>query len=155
VAAQKSKSEGGIKLVTRNKRATFNYHIEDRYEAGVTLLGSEVKSIRAGHVSVNEAYAQFVGDELYMLDSHINEYPWSHQFNHPPRRARKLLLHKSELAKLAEKVELGGYAVVPLALYFKGGRVKVEIGVGKGKKLYDKRESIKEREAKRHMDRRE
>jgi SsrA-binding protein len=153
MASQKTKGEGGIKLVTRNKRAGFNYHIDERYEAGVCLLGSEVKSIRAGHVSVNEAYAQFEGDELYLLDCHINEYPWSHQFNHAPRRPRKLLLHKRQLAELGEMVERGGYAIFPIAIYFKGGRVKVEVGIGKGKKLYDKRESIKEREAKRDIDR--
>lgn len=149
----KGGGEGGIKLVTRNKRATFNYHIEERYEAGICLVGSEVKSIRTGHISINEAFAQFEGDDLYLIDSHINEYAWSNQFNHPPRRRRKLLLHKRELANLAEMVERGGYAIVPIAVYFKTGRVKIEIGLGKGKKLHDKRESIKEREAKRDMDR--
>ena len=156
MAAKKKKTPpntSGIKIIARNKRARFDYLIEDRVEAGVVLLGSEVKSIRAGNISLNEAYASFIDEELFLMNANVSEYPWAHQFNHTPKRARKLLLHKIELARLAERVHIGGYSLIPTSVYFKKGRIKVEIGLGKGKKRFDKREDLKKKSAKRDVER--
>jgi SsrA-binding protein len=153
----KTKKDAGLAppsdRLTQNRRALFNYHVIERFEAGISLLGSEVKSIREGKVSLTESFAQFRGNELYLMGAHVAEYPMAHQRNHEPVRPRKLLMHRRELDRLAEAVARQGYTLVPLALYLKEGRIKVELGLGKGKQVHDKRASIKEREQKREMDR--
>ena len=141
----------GGTLLVKNRRATHDYEILDHLEAGLVLQGSEVKSIRDGKVSLAEAYAQFQGGELWLVSAHIAEYPMAHMRNHDPMRPRKLLLHRRELIKLAEAVAQGGLTVVPLTLYLKDGRIKLEIGLARGKKNVDKRQSIKERDQKREM----
>lgn len=145
-----------IKIICKNKRAYFDYQIEAKYEAGISLLGSEVKSIRGGHVSLGEAYAKFsdVGEpELYLVNAHIAEYAWANRNNHDPLRPRKLLMHKMELAKLSQSLVIKGLTLIPLALYFKCGKIKVELGLGRGKKNYDKRESLKTKSAQRELER--
>ncbi|MCB9755531.1 MAG: SsrA-binding protein SmpB [Myxococcales bacterium] len=137
----------------RNRRALHEYHVLERFEAGLSLFGSEVKSIRAGRTSLVEAYCQFVRDELYLMNAHIAEYTQAHSRNHVPLRQRKLLLHRRELERLQEAVGPGGLTIIPLSLYAKGGKIKLEIGLCRGKKLHDKRATIKEREQKREMQR--
>lgn len=146
-------SPAGIRIIAKNKRAYFDYFIESKYEAGIVLLGSEVKSIRAGHVSMGEAFARFAPGtgELYLENAHVAEYAWANRNNHEPRRLRKLLLHKKELAKLSQVLDRQGLTLIPLSMYFKRGRVKIELGLGRGKKSYDKRESIKAKTAKQEM----
>ena len=147
-------SKEHIKIVARNKKAFHNYFISDRYEAGISLVGSEVKSIRAGHVSLVEAYAKFSDEgELFLVGCHIAEYPWANILNHDPVRPRKLLLHKKELGKISQAVNQAGATILALSVYFKGGLIKVELGLGKGKKLYDKRETLKKRSADRDIER--
>jgi SsrA-binding protein len=144
-----------VKIVQRNKRAYFNYEITEKYEAGLVLKGSEVKSIRDGKVSIGEAYARVKGGELWVVGMDIAQYPQAGPYNnHEPRRARKLLLHRREIRKLAGKIAERGLTVVPLALYFKDGFAKLEIGLARGKRQYDKRRSIKDREAQREIRRR-
>jgi SsrA-binding protein len=148
------KSEGSNeKRVATNKRATFDYHIEDRFEAGLVLHGSEVKSLRNGKGSIAEAYASIDRGEAWLEGAHIDEYTPASRFNHAPRRRRKLLLSRKQLDKLETKVSEKGYTLVPLSLYFRNGWAKLEIGLGKGKKQYDKREDIKKREHGREMER--
>lgn len=142
-----------MKIVCDNRAAFHNYTIEEKVEAGIVLVGSEVKSLRDGKANLRDSYAVFTRNELFLLNAHINPYLQANIQNHDPLRSRKLLLKRSELQKLWEKNEIGGYAIVPLKIYFKDGIVKVEIGIGKGKKLHDKRASEKEREAKRDLDR--
>lgn len=142
-----------FKIIASHRKANFLYEISERFEAGIVLKGSEVKSLREGKVSLNDAYASFHRDELFLFNSHINTYFNASQFNHEPLRLRKLLLHKKELAKLEEKIEAKGFTLVPLKMYFKKGKVKVELGLGKGKKMFDKRETTKKREQNREMDR--
>lgn len=141
----------GIKIITDNKKARFNYQILETYEAGLVLLGSEVKSIRAGHISLSESYIAFKNTEAYLQGANIQPYKSSSYNNHDPERLRKLLLHKDELHKIRGKIDEKGLAAVPLKMYFKNGRIKLEIGLGKGKKLHDKRQSIKERDVKRQL----
>ncbi len=143
----------GATLLVKNRKATHDYEILETFEAGLVLQGSEVKSIREAKVSLAEAFAQFAGDELWLRSAHVAEYPMAHMRNHDPMRPRKLLLHRRELTKLAEAVAQGGLTVVPLSLYLKDGRIKHEIGLARGKKTVDKRESIKARDQKREMDR--
>jgi len=148
--AKKKKTEGGgpgFKVVCANRRARYDYEIDEQLEAGVVLTGSEVKSLRDGKASLADAYAT-VDDhgEAWLVNSHVPEYPWANRQNHPPRRARKLLLHAREIKRLAVKLRERGFTLVPLRMYFKGARVKVEIGVGRGKKRFDKRECIKQRD---------
>jgi len=144
------------KIIAINRKARFNYSIEEEIEAGIVLLGSEIKSIRAGKVNINDAHATEMEGDLYLLNSHINEYAGANRFNHAPRRARKLLLHKKQLNKLIGKIDTKGITIVPLSLYFNARNiVKVKLGVAKGKKLYDKRASIKERDEKRQNSREE
>lgn len=140
-----------MKQIANNRKARFNYTIEEEIEAGIMLVGSEVKSIRAGGININDGYVGEMGGELYLLNVNINEYKGSNQFNHKPRRPRKLLLHKKQVAKLLSKIQTKGLTIVPLAMYFnKRNVVKVNLGIAKGKKLYDKRASIKERDEKRN-----
>jgi SsrA-binding protein len=138
----------------RNKRATFEFHLEDRFVAGVQLTGTEIKSIRDSKASISEAYCLFRRDELFIKNMHITEYTQGSYNNHDPLRERKLLLKKRELAKLKSKVTERGYTIVPLKLFLsETGWVKIEIALARGKKTHDKRESIKERETKRELDR--
>ena len=140
-----------IKLISDNKKARFNYQIIETYEAGLVLMGSEVKSIRAGNISLRESYVSFKNFEAYLQGANIKPYNSSSYNNHEPERLRKLLLNKAELNKIHGKIAEKGLTVVPLKIYFKGGRVKLEIGLGKGKKLHDKRESIKTKDVERQL----
>lgn len=143
----------GRRTVVRNRKATFEYAIEETVEAGIVLQGSEVKSIRAGKVGLADCYAAFERNELWLRNLHIAEYPQANQFNHEPLRPRKLLVHRREIESLRGRVERDGYALIPLEIYFLDGRVKVALGLGRGKKAHDKREAIKERDARREIDR--
>lgn len=153
----KSKKTKGLappgSSLAKNRRATFNYEILERYEAGIMLMGSEVKSIRDGKLSLAESYAQFQGDELFLMGAHVAEFPQAHRRNHEMVRNRKLLLHRRQLDKLREQVQQAGLTVIPMEVYLKDGRIKVELGLGRGKKAHDKRASIKEREQKREVQR--
>lgn len=141
------------KLIATNKAARHNYDIDAEYEAGIVLVGSEVKSIREGKVSFKDSYADIKNGELFLRQLHISTYKYAYYTNHDAMRVRKLLLHKYEIRKLIGKTKERGYTLVPLKIYFKDNKIKVLIGLGKGKKLYDKRESIKQRDIKRDMDR--
>lgn len=145
----------GIKIIARNRKASYEYNIEERLEAGLQLKGSEVKSLRAGRASIQEAYCSTDRHgEMILHGAHIAPYgPGGEHFNHESRRNRKLLMRKHEIAKWGEQAERGGYTIVPLKLYFRDGYAKLQIGLGKGKKQHDKRHSIKERETKRRIDR--
>lgn len=134
-----------------NRRARFEYEILDSYEVGIVLKGSEVKSLRAGKANLQDSYALVKNGEVWLMNMHISPYEQANQFNHDPIRTRKLLLNKSEIAKLDTKTNEKGLTLVPLKLYFKKGNAKVELGIAKGKKLHDKRESIKERDVEREM----
>ncbi len=134
-------------ILAKNKRANFDYFIEEVFETGVALVGSEVKSLRTGKSNITESYADIENNEVYLINSYIAEYPGANQFNHSPRRHRKLLLKKREIRKLIGATQKKGYSLVPMCLYFnEKGRVKLEIGLGKGKKLYDKRADKKEKD---------
>lgn len=147
--------EAKVKIVQRNKKAFFNYEITEKLEAGLVLKGSEVKSIRDGKVSIHEAYARVKGAEVWLVGMDISQYPQAGPYNnHEPRRPRKLLLHRHEIRRLIGKTREKGLTLVPLALYFKDGYAKLEIGLARGKVKYDKRQSIKKREADREMRRR-
>ncbi len=137
--------------LAQNRRATFEFEILERLEAGLVLKGSEVKSLRDGKVSLAESYAQFEGDELFLLGAHVAEFPQAHKRNHEPLRPRKLLLHRRQLDRLHEAVQQAGMTLVVLQLYLKDGRVKAEVGLARGKKLHDKRASIKSREQEREV----
>lgn len=132
-----------------NRKANHEYFIHDRYEAGIELMGTEIKSIKKGSVSLNDCYGRVKNGEIYLLNMFIAKYEQGNIFNHDERRDRKLLLHKKEILKINEAVNLKRYTIIPLKLYFKNGKAKVEIGICQGKKLYDKRQSIKEKEMKR------
>ena len=141
-----TKPERAFKVVADNRKARFNYEIGEVFEAGVALTGSEVKSLRAGKATIAEAYADARGGEIWLINSNIPEYLQASRFNHAPKRARKLLLHKRQVNKLIGAVEREGYTVVPLKLYFNAkGRAKLEIALARGKKLHDKRETLKKR----------
>lgn len=144
---------GGIKIICENRKARHNYSIEDRFEAGVALKGTEVKSLRDGKANLLDSYAIFRGSELFLINAHIAPYAMGNRENHEPTRTRKLLLHRAELNKMWGKLETQGFSLIPLKMYFKKGVAKVELGLGKGKKLHDKRDSIKEREVQRQMQR--
>ena len=141
----------GIKIVDQNKKASFNYFLSDFLEAGLSLTGTEIKSIKAHKVSLNDSYITFKNGEAFIINMNISEYEKGNIFNHDPLRTRKLLLHKNEILKFEQKTIKDGYTVVPTKLYLKKGRAKLEIALGKGKKLYDKRETIKARDDKRDM----
>ncbi|MGI5939673.1 MAG: SsrA-binding protein SmpB [Thermoleophilia bacterium] len=143
----------GTKLIARNKKAYHDYHIEETYEAGIVLTGTEVKSLRAGRVNLRDSYAVMEKGELFLIGTHISPYEQGNIFNHDPLRARKLLLHAYELRRLLGKVKATGYTLVPTKLYFKDGRVKVEIALAKGKTTYDKRHALAKKEADREMER--
>ena len=138
----------------KNKKAYFNYFIEDEIEAGLVLVGTEIKSVRKGSIDISDSYIRIKNNEAYIINMFIEKYDSGSIFNHDPSRERKLLLHKKEIKKLLEKVKREGYSIIPLKVYIKNGRAKVLIGVARGKKLYDKRASIKERDLLRELDRR-
>jgi SsrA-binding protein len=147
-----TKKAGG-RDITVNRRAFHDYHIDDRFEAGIALVGSEVKSLRDGRANLSDAYARFIGEELWLIGAHVSPYGPASLFGHDPKRDRKLLMHRRELDRLAGKVNEKGFTLVPLRLYWKEGRAKVEIGLARGKKQYDKRHAIKERDERREMER--
>lgn len=144
----------GIKVIATNRKARHEYFLLDTYEAGLVLKGSEIKSIRAGQVSLAQAYISLDGNEAWLINSHIAPYNEASHNNHDPLRKRKLLLHRSEIRKLSDKVIQKGATVIPLRLYLKDGKAKIEIALAKGKKRYDKRAEIAKRDAMREMDRR-
>lgn len=140
-----------IKSIARNRKALHNYFVDEEFEAGIVLYGSEVKSLRDGRVQLTDAYARFDRNELWLISVHIQPYPFATHVNHEPERARKLLLHRRELNKLRNKVETSGYTLIPLELYFVGNKVKVRLGLCRGKKQFDKRETVRKREAAREI----
>ncbi len=144
----------GERQVAENRKARHEYFIEDTYECGIALVGTEVKSIRAGKVNLKDSYAQVKNGEMQLIGVHISPYEQGNIFNRDPFRPRKLLLHKQEIRKLQALSQADGYSLIPLRLYLKDGLVKLELAVAKGKKLYDKRHDIADRDAKRDMDRR-
>jgi len=144
----------GIKVIATNRKAKHEYFLLDTYEAGMVLKGSEIKSIRAGQISLAQAYVSVENNEAWLINSHIAPYNEASRNNHDPLRARKLLLHRSEIRKLADKVRQKGATVVPLRIYLKDGKAKLEIALARGKKQYDKRAEIAKRDAQREMDRR-
>ncbi len=146
-------SEGGIKIICKNKKAFFNFEIEDTMEAGLSLMGSEVKSLRNGKANLSDAYAKIRKGEMFLVDAHIASYEQANRENHEPLRDRKLLLHRNEIRKLTGKITERGYSLIPLKLYFKRGKVKVELALARGKKTYDKRESIKKKDQRRELER--
>jgi len=141
----------GIKIIATNKKAYHEYFIDDVYEAGIMLQGTEVKSLRLGNVTIKESFCRIIKGELFLNNMNISPYEQGNRENHEPTRMRKLLLHKQEIEKLARKVDERGLSLVPTKIYFKNSLVKVEIGVGRGKKMHDKRESLKQKQATREM----
>lgn len=139
------------KSICENRKARFNYEILEKFEAGIVLMGSEVKSLREGRGNLSDSYAMVSKGEVWLVGSHIAKYPAANQFNHEEKRERKLMLHRREIDKLTGKIQEKGLTLVPLAMYFKGGKVKVSLGLGKGKKLHDKRETKKRRESEREL----
>lgn len=150
---KKDVKEDGIKVVCQNRRAHFDYQLGERFEAGLVLTGSEVKSLRLGKVSLSDAYADVRDGEAYLVQANIEPYEKGGYANHEPKRKRKLLLHKQELQKLTVRVQTKGETLIPVRLYFKNSHAKVELALGTGKKSHDKRQAIKERETGRELDR--
>jgi SsrA-binding protein len=156
MAAGKSKGVGaepGVKLIAENRRARFDYTVDEKVEAGLELTGSEVKSLRDGIANLSDAYALAKGTELFLLNAHIGSYKAASVFDHLPTRGRKLLMHRAEIDRWTAKVRERGYSIIPLVLYFRKGRAKVELGLCRGKTHEDRRHDIKERETKREIDR--
>ena len=146
-------SKNHIKIVTVNRKAKYNYFIEDTYEAGMVLLGTEVKSLRLGRVNLKDSYARIKKGEVFVHQMHIGDYPFASYDNHDPLRKRKLLLHKDEIKKLYSKVNEKGFSLIPLRVYFQNGKAKMTIAIAKGKRRHDKRETIRRRDEKRDLDR--
>jgi SsrA-binding protein len=146
-------SDGEGKPVATNRKALHDYFVEDRYEAGIALTGTEIKSVRAGRVNLRDGYVQIRRREAWLVNVHISPYDFGNRENHEPRRERRLLLHRTEIRKLLSKVSERGWTVVPLTMYLKGGRAKVEIALVRGKRLYDKKDAVAERDAEREMQR--
>jgi SsrA-binding protein len=142
-----------MKVVCQNRKAYHDYHIEETLEAGIALLGTEVKSLREGRANLKDSYVAIKGGEALLVNAHISPYSHGNISNHEPLRTRKLLLHEREIRRLAGKVAQRGYSIVPLKVYFKGPRAKVEVGLAKGKRFFEKREAIKEKEARREIER--
>ncbi len=142
-----------VKVVCQNRKAYHDYHIEETIEAGIALLGTEVKSLRDGKANLKDSYVLMKEGEAFLLNCHISPYSHGNILNHEPLRTRKLLMHREEIDKLSGKAAAKGYTLIPLKIYFKDSRAKVEIGVARGKRLFEKRETIKEREAKREIER--
>ncbi|MEW6615116.1 MAG: SsrA-binding protein SmpB [Thermodesulfobacteriota bacterium] len=150
MVAKKSFSE---KMICKNRKAWHDYSIDEKYEAGIVLKGSEIKSCRLGKVSLKDSYAKIKNGGLFLINTHISPYEHANQFNHDPLRERKLLLHKVEIKRLIGKINERGMTLIPLSMYLKNGKAKVELGLARGKKLYDKRESIKKETEKRDLER--
>ena len=148
-----AKQKSSIKIVCQNRKSHFDYQIQEKFEAGMQLTGSEVKSLRNGKANLTNAYADIRGQEVFLLQAHIEPYEKGGYANHEPDRKRKLLLHREEIEKLIVKVKTKGLTLVPIKIYFKNGYAKIELGLGAGKKTHDKRTTIKEREVKRDMQR--
>lgn len=142
-----------VKIVTENRKARHDYHLDEQFEAGMVLTGTEVKSLRMGRANLKDAYARVVNGEVFLYQMHISAYPFAYYDNHDPLRPRKLLLHAHEIKRLYGKVNEKGYALVPLRIYFKRGKVKVVIALARGKRSYDKREAIRKRDETRELDR--
>ena len=151
MAKKNTSEEEDIQVICRNKRATHEYNVFETLECGIVLTGTEVKSLRESSVSLDDAYARIDGKEIWLIGSDIPEYSMGNRLNHKPKRPRKLLLHRREIEKFAGKAAQQGYTLVPLRLYFKQGRAKVELAVARGKKVFDKRETQKKAEAEREM----
>ena len=143
----------GEKLICQNRKAFHDYFVEETVQAGVSLLGSEVKSLREGKVNLGDSYGDIKRSEVFLVDAHISPYPQANRLNHNPLRTRKLLLHKKEIKRLIGKVEQRGYTLIPVKLYFVDGKVKVDLALAKGKKLFDKRETLKKKTMEREMER--
>lgn len=141
------------KIIAKNKKATFDYFIEETFEAGMVLQGTEIKSIRQGKVQLKDSFARIINGEVFLLNAHIATYEQGNRYNHDPLRTRKLLLNRREINQLIGKTKESGYALIPLKIYLKNGFAKVELALAKGKKNYDKRESLKQKDAKRDIDR--
>ena len=154
-SSKKDKNEAadGTVNICRNRRALHDYEIVDRIECGIVLVGTEVKSLRDGHANLEDAYARIDDGEVWLIGAEIPEYLYGNRLNHKPKRPRKLLLHRREIAKFAAKADEKGQTLIPLRMYFKEGKAKVELAVGKGKQAHDKRESLKKADAKRDIDR--
>ena len=146
-------NESGNKIIGKNRKAFHNYEIVDRIEAGIVLVGTEVKALREGSVNLKDSYAEMRAGEIFLIKAHIGKYSAGNIFNHQPERTRKLLLHQREIKKLIVKVNEKGFTLIPLSMYFRRGYAKVELGLARGKRQYDKRKTIEERERKRELDR--
>ncbi len=151
--AKEKTAEPRDKTICVNRQARHNYFIEETYEAGLVLVGSEVKSLRDGKANLKDSYARIQKAEAFLINAHISQYPGANQFNHDPTRMRKLLLHRREIARLTGKTKERGLTLIPLRMYFKNGKAKVELGLARGKKLYDKRETLKRKVAQREVER--
>jgi SsrA-binding protein len=141
------------KVISKNRKAWHDYHIEESYEAGIVLTGTEVKSVRGARVNLKDSYGKVENGEIFLYNMHISPYEQGNRFNHDPLRIRKLLMHKIEISRLSGKIKEKGYALIPLKIYLNKGRVKIDLGLARGKKLYDKRHDIAERDSKREMER--
>lgn len=150
---KKTSAEEGITIICRNRRATHDFDILDRLECGLVLQGTEVKSLRAGHAQLDDAFARVEDGEVWLYGLEIPEYEYGNVLNHKPKRPRKLLLHRQQITRFAAKAQQEGLTLIPLRLYFKNGRAKVELALAKGKKKYDKREALRQRDAQRQIDR--
>jgi SsrA-binding protein len=151
--AHKQAAGPGEQIVCVNRQARHNYFIDETYEAGLVLVGSEVKSLRAGQANLKDSYARIQKGEAFLLNAHVSPYPGANRFNHDPTRTRKLLLHRREIERLTGKTKERGLTLIPLKVYFKNGRAKVELGLARGKKLYDKRETLRRKVAQREVER--
>ncbi len=147
------KQKEGIKVVAQNRKARHDYFIQDSYEAGLVLKGTEVKSLRQGKVNLKDGYARIKDGELFLMDIHISPYSFGNRLNHDPLRPRKLLMHEGEIHRLMGKVKEKGFSLIPLSIYFTHGRAKVSLALAKGKKLYDKREALKRKAMKKEVER--
>ena len=139
------------KLIAENRKARFDFFIEDQYEAGLALVGTEVKSVRLGRVNLKDSYAKVVNGEVFVYQMHIGAYPFAYYDNHEPLRIRKLLLHKTEIRKLAAKLNEQGFTLIPLRVYIKDGKIKITLGLARGKRKYDKRDTIRKRDQDREL----
>ena len=148
-----SEKPKSIKIVAENRRARHDYHIHETFEAGIVLTGTEIKSLRGGRANLTDSYAKIENKELFLISAHINPYEQGNRFNHEPRRNRKLLMHKAEIARLLAKTREKGFTLIPLKIYLSHGMAKVELALASGKDLYDKRQSAAEHDAKREVDR--
>ncbi|MBC7242003.1 MAG: SsrA-binding protein SmpB [Anaerolineae bacterium] len=148
-----TKDKEAIRVIATNRKAYHDYHLEQTFEAGIALTGSEIKSVRAGRVNLRDSFVLIRNGEAWLVDAHIAQYEQASRDNHEPKRDRKLLLHKQEIARLASRVQEKGYTIVPLRMYLKGNLAKVEIALARGKRLYDKREAIAQRDSEREMER--